>query len=205
MQLLEPEVGVDLPKSDHNFKDVYEKARIACATAMELNQRGMPIEIDREDELFAEKIIKGEIKSPISHSLSAGTAIKLGAILEEYDVQVAKSAAQLRTVATNKLIALLDDPDPKNQLRAIEMIGKMADVGLFAERTEITINHKTTVELEQELVRLVSDYVDVSVNEEVEESIDDGASREAEEGEGFGSEEGDDEDPGTSESEEGTG
>jgi len=205
MQLLEPEVGVDLPKSDHNFKDVYEKARIACATAMELNQRGMPIEIDREDELFAEKIIKGEIKPSVSYSLSAGTAIKLGAILEEYDVQVARSAAQLRTVATNKLIAMLDDPDPKNQLRAIEMIGKMADVGLFAERTEITINHKTTVELEQELVKLVSDYVDVSVNEKVEESEYDGASREEEEGEGFGSEERDDETPRDAEPEEGTG
>jgi hypothetical protein len=195
MQLLEPEVGVDLPKSNYSFKDVYEKARIACTTAMELNKRGMPIEIDQEDNLFAEQIIKGQVKPPVTHVLSAGTAIKLGAILEEYDVQVARSAAQLRTVATNKLIAMLDDPDPKNQLRAIEMIGKMADVGLFAERTEITINHKTTVELEQELVKLVSDYADV-------ELLEDGASREEEETESFGAEEGDDEDPGDAEPEE---
>ena len=196
MQLLEPEVGVDLPKSDYSFKDVYEKARIACTTAIDLNKRGMPIEIDREDEIFAEKIIKGEVKPPVSYSLSAGTAIKLGAILEEYDVQVAKSAAQLRTVATNKLIALLDDPDPKNQLRAIEMIGKMADVGLFAERTEITINHKSTVELEQELVKLVSDYAEV-------EFLEDGTSREEEETEGFESEEGDVEASGDAEPKEG--
>lgn len=194
MQLLEPEVGVDVPESNFNFQDVYEKARIACNTALELNQRGMPIEIDKEDELFAERIIKEEISIPTNYNFSAGTAVKLGALLQEYDVQVAKSAAQLRTVSTNKLIELLDDPDPKVRLKAIELIGKIADVGLFAERTEITINHKSTIELQQELAKLVSDYVDVETklvtSDTEEEEEEDGAPREEEEGEGAGTQEG---------------
>jgi hypothetical protein len=195
MQLLEPEVGVDVPESNFNFQDVYEKARIACNTALELNQRGMPIEIDKEDELFAERIIKEEISIPANYNFSAGTAVKLGALLQEYDVQVAKSAAQLRTVSTNKLIEMLDDPDPKVRLKAIELIGKIADVGLFAERTEITINHKSTIELQQELAKLVSDYVDVETklvtSDTEEEEEEDGAPREEEEGEGAGTQEGD--------------
>lgn len=195
MQLLEPEVGVDVPESNFNFQDVYEKARIACNTALELNQRGMPIEIDKEDELFAERIIKEEISIPTNYNFSAGTAVKLGALLQEYDVQVAKSAAQLRTVSTNKLIEMLDDPDPKVRLKAIELIGKIADVGLFAERTEITINHKSTIELQQELAKLVSDYVDVETklvtSDTEEEEEEDGAPREEEEGEGAGTQEGD--------------
>lgn len=195
MQLLEPEVGVDVPESNFNFQDVYEKARIACNTALELNQRGMPIEIDKEDELFAEKIIKEEISIPTNYNFSAGTAVKLGALLQEYDVQVAKSAAQLRTVSTNKLIEMLDDPDPKVRLKAIELIGKIADVGLFAERTEITINHKSTIELQQELAKLVSDYVDVETklvtSDTEEEEEEDGAPREEEEGESAGTQEGD--------------
>jgi hypothetical protein len=194
MQLLEPEVGVDVPESNFNFQDVYEKARIACNTALELNQRGMPIEIDKEDELFAERIIKEEISIPANYNFSAGTAVKLGALLQEYDVQVAKSAAQLRTVSTNKLIEMLDDPDPKVRLKAIELIGKIADVGLFAERTEITINHKSTIELQQELAKLVSDYVDVETklvtSDTEEEEEEDGAPREEEEGEGAGTQEG---------------
>lgn len=195
MQLLEPEVGVDVPESNFNFQDVYEKARIACNTALELNQRGMPIEIDKEDELFAERIIKEEISIPANYNFSAGTAVKLGALLQEYDVQVAKSAAQLRTVSTNKLIEMLDDPDPKVRLKAIELIGKIADVGLFAERTEITINHKSTIELQQELAKLVSDYVDVETklvtSDTEEEEEEDGAPREEEEGESAGTQEGD--------------
>jgi hypothetical protein len=60
---------------------------------------------------------------------------------------------------------MLDDPDPKVRLKAVEMIGKIADVGLFAERTEITIINKTTEELEKELVGMFKDYIDVEVKE----------------------------------------
>ena len=83
-------------------------------------------------------------------------------------MQVAKDAAQLRTVATNKLIELMSDPDPKIQIRAIELIGKIADVGLFAERTEITIGTRSTEDLEKELFKLVGDYIDVEVKEVTE-------------------------------------
>ena len=144
--------GVDIPPESHTYQSTYEKARVACATALKLNELGMAVEMDEEDELFAEKIFTGEIpKPPTSQIFKPGTAIKLGAILEEYDMEIAKSSAQLRTVATNKLIELIDDPDPKVRLKAVEMIGKIADVGLFAERTEITITHKTTEDLENEL------------------------------------------------------
>jgi DNA integrity scanning protein DisA with diadenylate cyclase activity len=133
---------------------------------------GMAVEMDEEDELFAEKIFTGEIpKPPTSQIFKPGTAIKLGAILEEYDMEIAKSSAQLRTVATNKLIELIDDPDPKVRLKAVEMIGKIADVGLFAERTEITITHKTTEDLENELMGVLKDYIDVDAKE-IKEEVD---------------------------------
>jgi len=158
--------GVDIPPESHTYQSTYEKARVACATALKLNELGMAVEMDEEDELFAEKIFTGEIpKPPTSQIFKPGTAIKLGAILEEYDMEIAKSSAQLRTVATNKLIELIDDPDPKVRLKAVEMIGKIADVGLFAERTEITITHKTTEDLENELMGVLKDYIDVEVKE----------------------------------------
>ena len=164
--------GVDIPPESHTYQSTYEKARVACATALKLNGLGMAVEMDEEDELFAEKIFTGEIpKPPTSQIFKPGTAIKLGAILEEYDMEIAKSSAQLRTVATNKLIELIDDPDPKVRLKAVEMIGKIADVGLFAERTEITITHKTTEDLEQELMGVLKDYIDVDAKE-IKEEVD---------------------------------
>lgn len=163
---LEPEKGVEIPPQNHSYQNTYEKARVACQTALELNKIGMPIELDEDDEVFAEKIFTGEIPRPSTKQIfKPGVAVKLGAILEEYDVEIAKSSAQLRTVATNKLIELVDDPDPKVRLKAVEMIGKIADVGLFAERTEITITTKSTEELEKELMGVLKDYVDVEVKE----------------------------------------
>ncbi len=163
---LEPEKGVEIPPQSHSYQTTYEKARVACATALELNKLGMAIEVDEDDEIFAEKIFTGEIPKPSTKQIfKPGVAVKLGAILEEYDVEIAKSSAQLRTVATNKLIELIDDPDPKVRLKAVEMIGKIADVGLFAERTEITITTKSTEELEKELMGVLKDYVDVEAKE----------------------------------------
>jgi hypothetical protein len=165
MQVLEPEANVDIPPRDYDYKDIYEKAKVACQTALALNKMGMPIEMEEEDDLFAKQVITQEVKPTTKQIFKPGVAIKLGAILTEYDVQVAKDAAQLRTVATNKLIEMLDDPDPKVRLKSVEMIGKIADVGLFAERTEITIINKTTEELEKELVGMFKDYIDVEVKE----------------------------------------
>ena len=36
-------------------------------------------------------------------------------------------------------------------MRALELLGKVSDVGLFTERTEITVNNRSTVELENTL------------------------------------------------------
>lgn len=172
---LSVEEGVDMPPSNHKFSDTYEKARVACQTALQLHDLGMPIEVEEEDILFAQRVIKNEVKPTTQEIFRPGAAIQLGAILKEYDVQVAKDAAQLRTVATNKLIEMLDDPDPKVRLKSIELIGKIADVGLFAERTEITITTKSTADLEMELEKLLGDVIDVEAiepeepSEEVEE------------------------------------
>ena len=165
MQVIQPEPNVDIPAANHDYRDIYEKAKVACQTALALNQMGMPIEMDEEDDLFAKQVITQEVKPTTKQIFKPGVAIKLGALLEEYEVQVAKDAAQLRTVATNKLIEMLDDPDPKVRLKSVELIGKIADVGLFAERTEITIINKTTEELEKELVGMFKDYIDVEVKE----------------------------------------
>jgi len=66
----------------------------------------------------------------------------------------------------------MDDTDPKVKLRAIELIGKIADVGLFADRTEITIGTRSTEDLEKELHKLVGDYVDVEAKEVSELKIE---------------------------------
>ena len=36
-------------------------------------------------------------------------------------------------------------------MRALELLGKISDVGLFAERKEVTITHQNTSEIQQKL------------------------------------------------------
>jgi hypothetical protein len=47
------------------------------------------------------------------------------------------------------------------QLRALELMGKVSEIGLFTERLEVNINNKSTEELEKELVATPNKYINV--------------------------------------------
>ena len=106
---------------------------------------------------------------------TSGAARHLKAVLSEYDEIVVKSAVQIRTYVTNKLIEETTHPDARIRMRALELLGKVGDVGLFVERSEVTVRHKTTVELEDsiksriakllEMRSAAEDIVDVSPKE----------------------------------------
>ena len=58
---------------------------------------------------------------------------------------------QLRHLVTNKLIIESENPDAKHRLRALELLGKISDVGLFTEKSEVTITHQTTDDIKESL------------------------------------------------------
>ena len=58
---------------------------------------------------------------------------------------------QLRHLVTNKLIIESENPDAKYRLRALELLGKISDVGLFTEKSEVTITHQTTDDIKDKL------------------------------------------------------
>ena len=72
-------------------------------------------------------------------------------ILQEYDMQVVHEAKTLRHYVTNKLIVESDNMDARIRMKALELLGKISDVGLFSERTEVTVTNKSTSELEDVL------------------------------------------------------
>ena len=106
------------------------------------------------------------------------TAVKLATILSEYDKQVIDDTAQLRTYITNRLIEESKCGDTKHEIRALELLGKISDVGLFSEKTEINITHTTDSlqhAIKDKIDRLMgmvgSDIQDVEF-EEVEAVVD---------------------------------
>jgi hypothetical protein len=79
----------------------------------------------------------------------ASVAERIGTMLQEYNSQFVADAAELRLVVTNKLLDLAGCGDPRIEIKAAEMLGKISDVGLFSEKTEITVTYNNVSDLDE--------------------------------------------------------
>jgi len=158
--VLTPEIGV--PFSDKvSYMDLRERAEAACRTAEQLAEHGLDIEPDFEDTQNAAKLAVAYAEDPEKTSKTVNSAraatltpaslVATSHILNEFGHQVVKSAVQVRHLVTNKLIDETENPDARVRIRALELLGKISDVGLFAEKSEITITHRTTDEIRDSL------------------------------------------------------
>jgi hypothetical protein len=77
------------------------------------------------------------------------TALAASAFVKRYGSGIAHEVSEVRTALTNKLLEIADCGDIKHELRAIELLGKHVDIGLFTERSEININYKDPESLEK--------------------------------------------------------
>ena len=158
--VLEPEIGV--PYSDEvPYMDLRARAEAACNTAAMLAEHGLDIEPSAEDEETAAKLTLAYADNPekTSKKVTNKRAAKLPppalvathGILTQFGHSVVESATQVRHLVTNKLIEETENPDPRVRIRALELLGKISDVGLFTDKTEVTITHRTTDELRESL------------------------------------------------------
>lgn len=65
-------------------------------------------------------------------------------------------------MVVNKLIQETENPDARIRVKALELLGKVSDVGLFTEKQEITITHQTSDDLRDRLRRKLQKMVDVT-------------------------------------------
>jgi len=106
-----------------------------------------------------------EIRTP-------GKALMLRAMLTEYDIDVVRNASQVRRYIQLKLLEMTDSKKENIQLKALEMLGKMTDVGAFADRVEINVTHRSTEELENELASKLAVYMGDIIDVESKEFND---------------------------------
>jgi hypothetical protein len=125
-----------------------------------LAHHGKRLRFDAEARDTATKIVMTYAGHPLRmesmgdmdlESHSAASVALAGDLLQDFGVSVVKSAQQVRNLVTNKLIVESDNPDPKVRLKALEMLGKISDVGLFTEKSEVTITHTSDNELRRRL------------------------------------------------------
>jgi hypothetical protein len=143
-----PVLDTDIPYAEYppTFEDLQTRIAAAFNSIAEIADE---VEVTDADISAAHSIFTGNRRPTDVLLSSPGTVVHIKALLDEYDKVVVQSAAQLRTYVTNKLIVDSANPDPRVRLKCYELLGKISDVGLFTDKTEVTMRHRPTEELEQ--------------------------------------------------------
>lgn len=76
---------------------------------------------------------------------------RLVGMLTVYDWSFVEHAKQLRGMAVAKILEETDHPDARIRLKALEMLGKVTEVGLFTERIEVKKTELSDIELDERI------------------------------------------------------
>lgn len=165
---VEPNLDHPVPETlkAHSADTLSDHVRVMGNTALLLNELGdgEAIEMTEDDLAQSAEMMKkvkvdggDQTKDSKNKDLKTredakhpGVALGLGYFVSKYDQQVIQDKMQLRNIAVNTLLEILQQSDDeKNRLKAAELIGKAGD--LFTDKAEITITHKTSDELKSAL------------------------------------------------------
>tara|TARA_B100001113_G_C20950955_1_gene553134 strand:- start:207 stop:788 length:582 start_codon:yes stop_codon:yes gene_type:complete len=174
---VKPEIAVDIPEADLEL-NLPEKMEAAATTAVELAEHGLEIEVTKEDQDNAAKLVAAYAEDPEGTSkkvtlkkaatLTPASLILTDSILKEFGQSVVESSLHIRHLVTNKLVLESENPDARIRMRALELLGKISDVGLFSEKSEVTITHQSTDDLREKLKGKLEKLV---AGEVVEEAV----------------------------------
>ena len=148
---VEPDLAIPFPEDNPVLANFIEKAQAACNSAELLGLDTTPTEKDlavAEQAVYqvAENENKANKKlAKVQHTPATYKSVK--GILDEYSLRVVDNAIQIRLLVTNKLILASESEDDRTKMRALELLGKITDVGLFTEKSEVTINNRSTKDL----------------------------------------------------------
>ena len=138
---------------------------VAVNTVNLIEELGGSIDFSADDGRQAVDLITKSTNVP-KHINSPTQARAASEILKRFDFQAIEDAQQARNFITNKLIELADCGDLKIEIKALELLGKHSDVGLFTNRSEITIHHRSSQALEisikERIKRLLNTPDDIS-------------------------------------------
>ena len=157
-----PEHNTPLPDDFEEEKPTTfnKKVKVAAATAKVLMDAGAEIPISTQEKVDAQGLFKvftdPAAQAKLNHITNKhlntpATVQHLYQMINDYDHQVIDEAVQLRRFITNKLIEDTGHSDARHRLRALELLGKISDVGLFSEKTEISVKHNSTEDLEGQI------------------------------------------------------
>lgn len=175
-----PDAGVPITP-EPKIVDLHERVQAAAATADLLEEHGLDTTPNAEDKDVAAGLTGAyasnpEVTSKTVNNSRAATITPAAmqitrGILDEFSHAVVTNATEIRRLVTNKLILESENADPRIRIRALELLGKITDVGLFTEKTEVTITHQSTEELRKSLREKFNRILSRTHGQEEEEEV----------------------------------
>lgn len=133
----------------------------AAETARLLEAAGLEIEPAAEDLDRASAVVRDVAREPspddssilsrVLHDQTPASVLLIQEILKEYGNRIVHDAEAVRNLVMNRLLEETSNADPKIRIRALELLGKMTDVGVFTERREVVVTHQSADDVRQRL------------------------------------------------------
>jgi len=165
---LQPSADKPLPfdLSDEQPKTHADSVAIAVNTANLIEGLGGSLDFDAKDFQAAAALATGKTKPTTPTTISKpGVAKTLAVAVQQYDFQIFADVQQARNFITNKLVELTDCGDTKIEIKSLELLGKHSDIGLFTERSEITVHHTSSSSLEASIKERVKRLMNSEVTD----------------------------------------
>jgi len=103
-------------------------------------------------------------------------------MLSAYDWEFVEQAKELRGMAVAKILEETNHPDARIRLKALDMLGRVTEVGLFTERIEVKRSDLSDNEIDQKIKDKLNRFMgvtDAAVIEDIEVSTHTPAADEA--------------------------
>lgn len=173
MIVVTPEFSIPIPVdlTPQEMATVQERAKAAFRTREFLLANGLvppnpeTPEGKQQIEDAAREAKKQFMGSPTAQRrpFNSETTAWLNNLVDKYHNQVVEDSVKLRTYVKTRLI---EESDPNtlgekasDRLKALESLGKLSDLGMFADKVDISVNMKSTAELQEELAKKLSKYM----------------------------------------------
>ena len=118
--------------------EVHAQAQVAAAQEA---FRGLIT--NQPDAKTKDKLLRVQTPPAVRHLVGMLTA---------YDWEFVEQAKELRGYAVSKIVEETGHPDAKIRLRALELLGKVTEVGLFTERIEVKKTDISDAEIDAKLM-----------------------------------------------------
>ena len=128
---------------------------------------GKPITPTEQNKEQAREVAKeaAENKSVNLSRYPNETIAYLAGMVSQYDAMVVNELAELKLFVVNKLREDTGNKDARIRIQALRALGEIDGVDAFKRRTEITVQHRSTEEIERALLEKLDKFT-IDVNDE---------------------------------------